>query len=89
MDHPKWSGQFCILVWLDNCQPLDRLRHLPPTCRESCNTQPQTILSRDHDLSIIVSARRVQDPGPENGGEDGQNMGDTLLSLYYLCTVNL
>ena len=68
MDHPKWSGQFCILVWLDNCHPLDRLRHLHP--RESCNTQQQTILSRDRDLGIIVSARRVQDPDPEYGGED-------------------
>ena len=31
--------------------------------------KPQTILSRDRDLSI-VSARRAQDPHPENGGED-------------------
>ena len=64
----QWSGQFCILVWLDNCHPLGRLKHLHP--RESCNTQPQTILSCDFDLSIIVSAHRVQDPDPENGGED-------------------
>ena len=63
---------FSLLLWfcLDNCHPSGRLGHLHP--RESCNTLPETVLSCDRDLSIMVSAHRVHDPDPENGGEDCQ-----------------